>query len=101
MSEPQRRTARVNGITLAEHHWPGPLKPMRPPVVLLHGVLQTGAGMRHLAERPAHARPVLVPGLRGGGESDRATDGYGPATMAEDVAALLHDLDVGSPVVIG
>jgi pimeloyl-ACP methyl ester carboxylesterase len=101
MSEPQRDIARVNGITLAYRHWPGPPAPARPPVVLLHGVLQTGDGMRHLAEQLAQGGEVLAPDLRGRGDSERPPDGYDPATMADDVAALQRHLGLEPAIVIG
>jgi pimeloyl-ACP methyl ester carboxylesterase len=101
MSEPIRASARVNGITLTYRRWTRPDAPTRPPVVLLHGVLQTGAGMRHLAERLAQTHEVVAPDLRGRGDSERPPDGYDPATMAQDVAALLRDLGLESSVVIG
>ena len=56
---------------------------------LLHGVLQTGAGMAHLAEQLSLDREVLVPDLRGRGDSDQPEDGYDPPTMADDVAGLI------------
>jgi pimeloyl-ACP methyl ester carboxylesterase len=101
MSEPTGGTARVNGITLAYRHWAEPGKRACPPVVLLHGGLQTGEGMRHLAEQLALDGDVLVPDLRGRGDSECPADGYDPATMAEDVAALIEHLGVVHPVVIG
>jgi pimeloyl-ACP methyl ester carboxylesterase len=101
MSEPRRGTAIVNGITLAYRHWPRTSEATCPAVVLLHGGLQTGEGMRHLAEQLALDGEVLVPDLRGRGESERPADGYDPATMADDVAALVRQLGVERPVVVG
>jgi pimeloyl-ACP methyl ester carboxylesterase len=69
--------------------------------VLLHGVLQTGEGMRHLADQLALDREVLVPDLRGRGESDRPSDGYDPPTMADDVAGLIDRLGIEQPALIG
>lgn len=100
MREPRRGFAAVNGINLAYRFWPGPGQP-HPAVVLLHGGLQTGEGMRHLAESLALDRAVLVPDLRGRGESERPADGYDPGTMADDVAALIRHLELERPVVIG
>lgn len=93
--------ARVNGIRLAYRLWPGPDMPSHPPVVLLHGLLQTGEGMAHLAAHLARRGPVLVPDLRGRGRSDQPADGYDPGTMADDVAALLDVLAIERPVAIG
>lgn len=101
MSEPRSGTEQVNGITLAYRHWGAAPAAHTPPVVLLHGVLQTGEGMRHLAEQLAHDREVLVPDLRGRGESEQPVAGYDPPTMADDVAALLDRLGMERPALIG
>lgn len=101
MNEPGAGVERVNGIALAFRHWPEPHRAHRPPAVLLHGLLQTGAGMAHLAEQLALDREVLVPDLRGRGASEQPQDGYDPATMADDVAALIASLGIERPVAIG
>jgi pimeloyl-ACP methyl ester carboxylesterase len=101
MSEPTVAFAPANGITMAYRRWPAPERSPHLPVVLLHGGLQTGDGMRHLAECLAQSGPVLVPDLRGRGETDQPEDGYDPATMAADVAALVGHLELGPSVVIG
>ena len=101
MSQPRSGFEQVNGIRLAYRHWPAPPAAQAPAVVLLHGVLQTGDGMRHLAERLSSDRQVLVPDLRGRGDSDRPAGGYDPATMAADVAALMERLEIERPALIG
>ena len=67
---------------------------------LLHGVLQSGEGMRHLAEQLSLDREVLVPDLRGR-DSDRPEGGYDLATMADDVAGLIERLGIERPALIG
>ena len=101
MTEPRTGVERVNGVALAYRHWPAPSRSHRPPAVLLHGVLQTSAGMRHLAEHLALDREVVVPDLRGRGDSEQPADGYDPATMAGDVAALIEMLGLTQPALIG
>lgn len=101
MSESRTGVEQVLGISLAYRRWPEPRRSHRPPVVLLHGVLQTSAGMAHLAEHLALDRAVLVPDLRGRGDSEQPPDGYDPGTMADDVAKLLERLKIVQPVVIG
>jgi pimeloyl-ACP methyl ester carboxylesterase len=91
----------VNGVRIAFRHWSTPAQPAHPPVVLLHGVLQSSEGMRHLAEWLAADGEVLVPDLRGRGQSDRPPEGYDPATMADDVAALIARLGLARPCLIG
>src|SRR5687767_15782870 len=101
MSEPRVGIERVNGIAMAFRHWPEPPHSLHPPVVLLHGVLQTGEGMRHLAEQLSLDREVLVPDLRGRGDSDRPDGGYDPPTMADDVDRLIDRLGIERPALIG
>ncbi len=95
--------AHVNGIQMAYRWWPGPGagRASHPAAVVLHGVLQSGEGMANLAAHLARRGPVLVPDLRGRGGSEQPEDGYDPATMAADVAALIEHLDLDRPVVIG
>ena len=101
MSQSHDDFEQVNGIRLAYRHWPGNPTAPRRPVILLHGVLQSGEGMRHLAEQLSLDREVLVPDLRGRGQSDRPEDGYDPATMAGDVAGLIDRIGIERPVLIG
>ena len=98
---PADGSVRANGIRLRYLAWPGPTPPRYPPVVLLHGVLQSAEGMANLAAHLARHGPVVVPDLRGRGGSDQPAAGYDPATMADDVAALVETLALDRPVVIG
>ncbi|MCC7023629.1 MAG: alpha/beta hydrolase [Thermomicrobiales bacterium] len=101
MTRGELATEHVNGIDLAYRRWEAPAHAQHPPIVLLHGVLQTGEGMRHLADLLASGSEVIVPDLRGRGASEQPAGGYDPSTMADDVAALLDRLGVGPVVVIG
>lgn len=92
---------RVNDVGIAYSRWPAPAAPVHPPVVLLHGVLQSSEGMRHLAVLLATGGEVLVPDLRGRGRSDRPPERYDPGTMADDVAALIERLGIERPCLIG
>jgi pimeloyl-ACP methyl ester carboxylesterase len=98
---PARGETRANGIRLVYRDWAGPAAPSYPPTVLLHGVLQSGEGMANLAAHLARAGRVVVPDLRGRGESGQPAAGYDPGTMADDVAALIELLRLERPVVIG
>lgn len=106
-AQPERGEATVNGVRLAYRTWAGPPRDARrsraaaPPVVLLHGLLQAGDGMANLAAHLARRGPVLVPDLRGRGDSARPVDGYDPGTMAEDVAALIEVLGIDRPIAVG
>lgn len=98
---PEAGTAHVNGVNIAYRLWSGPPVARRAPVVLLHGLLQSGAGMANLAAHLSRRGPVLAPDLRGRGESEQPGAGYDPATMAADVAELMERLAIDLPVVIG
>src|SRR3954447_6658938 len=101
MSEPRIGFAEISGVRLAYPHWRGPGRAQRTPVWVLHGVLQTGEGMRHLAEQLSLDREVLVPDLRGRGESDRPDGRYDPPTMSDDVAGLIDRIGIERPALIG
>jgi haloacetate dehalogenase len=66
------------------------------PIVLLHGFPQTHLMWRHVAAELAADHTVIVPDLRGYGDSDKPTDRdgqtYAKRTMAEDVVALAKAL---------
>ena len=101
MTVPRITRESANGLQMEVRSWPGPDAASNPPVVILHGVLQTSQGMRHLAERMAMDGEVLVPDLRGRGGTDRPDSGYDAATMAEDVGALIEGRGLSPAVVIG
>ncbi|EME98078.1 alpha/beta fold hydrolase [Streptomyces mobaraensis NBRC 13819 = DSM 40847] len=63
-----------------------------PAVVLLHGVPKTGYHWRHLVPQLTPHHTVVVPDLRGLGDSARPADGYDSATMSDDIAALMAHL---------
>ena len=60
------------------------------PIVLLHGFPQTHLMWRHVAADLAADHTVLVPDLRGYGDSDKPThaDAYAKRAMAADILAL-------------
>lgn len=101
MTEPRITRESVNGMGMEVRHWPEPTNAANPPVVILHGVLQTSGGMRHLAERLATDGEVVAPDLRGRGGTDKPDSGYDPASMAEDVGALMESMGLAPAVVIG
>lgn len=96
-----RRTVLVGDLRMSVLDWMGPEQPVNPPVVILHGALQTAEGMANLASHLARRGRVVVPDLRGRGETAQPADGYDPSTMATDVAGLIEQLGIDRPVVIG
>lgn len=85
----------VNGIGL--HYWLGG-DPDGDPVILWHGFLGTGYAWRDVA--PALSRAgcsVLVPDMRGYGDSDKpaGTHGYDARSLAHETRALVQELRFG------
>ncbi|MDA2806762.1 alpha/beta fold hydrolase [Nocardiopsis suaedae] len=72
-----------------------------PAVVLLHGVPKTGYHWRHLVPRLTPHHTVVVPDLRGLGDSARPAGGYDSATMSDDIAALMAGLGHRTYAVVG
>lgn len=72
-----------------------------PAVVLLHGVPKTGYHWRHLVPLLTSSHTVVVPDLRGLGDSSHPSDGYDCATMADDIAALMAHLGYEHYAVVG
>lgn len=72
-----------------------------PAVVLLHGVPKTGYHWRHLVPKLTPAHTVVVPDLRGLGDSARPADGFDSATMSDDIAELMAGLGHETYAVMG
>jgi hypothetical protein len=86
-------TASVNGIQL--HYVIGG---QGDPVVLLHGFPQTWYEWRHIMPALAKNYTVIVPDLRGLGDSSKPETGYDGNTTAEDIYQLLTQLGVNEKI---
>lgn len=64
------------------------------PLVLLHGFGSTWYMWRDVMPALAEQYDVIVPDLRGGGDSAKPVGGYDKRTMAEDIHALVVGLDL-------
>ncbi|WP_338446274.1 alpha/beta hydrolase [Pelagerythrobacter marensis] len=75
----------------------------RAPVFCLHGLTRNARDFAMLAERLAGGRRVIVPEMRGRGESEYARDAssYTPATYVADVEALLAQEGIERFVAVG
>lgn len=62
-----------------------------PPLVLLHGWPQTWYEWRHIIPDLAPHYTLVMPDLRGLGDSSRPVDGYDKKTVANDIWRLVHD----------
>ena len=90
------KTAEVNGTQI--HYQIGG---QGTPVVLLHGYTQTGYMWRPIMAQLAKTHTVIVPDLRGAGDSAKAASGYGKADMAKDIHALVTTVSKEPATVIG
>ena len=90
-----------DGLTLHFRDYPGGED--RVPVVCMHGLTRNARDFAGLARHLAGERRVLVPEMRGRGDSEYARDtaSYTPAIYVEDVAALLDQEAVGRFVAVG
>jgi pimeloyl-ACP methyl ester carboxylesterase len=79
--------ASVNGIQL--HYVIGG---HGPPIVLLHGYPETWYEFRHVMPALAKNHTVVVPDLRGLGDSSKPPSGYDGKTVAEDIHQLVTKL---------
>lgn len=88
-------TVTVGGVRL--HYWVGG-DPAGQPVVLLHGFLSTAYSWREVAPALAAAgMAVLVPDMRGFGDSDKPSGdgGYDARALADECRSLLRETGFG------
>ena len=91
-----KRFAEVNGVRL--HYLIGGTGS---PVVLLHGYAETGRMWRPVMPELAKKHTVIVPDLRGAGESSKPETGYDKKTMAADIHALTESLKLDRVTMVG
>jgi len=74
-----------------------------PPLLCLHGLTRNARDFEPLAERFAGEWRLIVPDMRGRGQSEYARDSasYGIASYVDDVVRLLRQLDCGPVVAVG
>src|SRR5258708_1507184 len=71
------------------------------PVVLLHGYAQTGHMWLPILPRLAERHTVIVPDLRGAGESRKPEAGYDKKNMAVDIHGLTSSLGLPRVSIVG
>ncbi|MCI0366263.1 MAG: alpha/beta hydrolase, partial [Phycisphaerales bacterium] len=72
-----------------------------PPVVLLHGYAETSPMWQPLIPLLATNHTVIVPDLRGAGDSSKPESGYDKKTMAVDIHELVRSLGFNHASVVG
>jgi pimeloyl-ACP methyl ester carboxylesterase len=92
----QHARALVNGVRL--HYY---VAGSGDPVFLLHGVPKTSYYWRKIVPQLTPHFTVIVPDLRGLGDSEKPRDGYDSITMAEDIAELARELGHDTYDVVG
>jgi len=91
-----RSTVRVNGVRL--NVWTGG---QGPALVLLHGYPQTGQMWHKMTPTLMKDFSLIVPDLRGYGDSEKARSGFDKKTMARDISELAASLGHSKYCVMG
>ena len=97
----RKSTITCNGVALSVHRG-GQGKPL----ILLHGFPQNHMCWERVAPQLARSRDVIIPDLRGYGESEAPPNEsgnitYSKRTMAQDIADLLNALAIQRADVLG
>ena len=87
MAGMRRSTVRANGIRM--NVWAGGEGPT---LVLLHGYPQTGQMWHKVSPTLMKRFNLIIPDLRGYGDSEKARSGFDKKTMAKDIACLASEL---------
>lgn len=96
MTGMSRSTVRVNGVRL--NVWTGG---QGPALVLLHGYPQTGQMWHKMTPTLMKDFSLIVPDLRGYGDSEKARSGFDKKTMARDISELAASLGHSRYCVMG
>lgn len=92
-----KSSCKANGIKLHYLRTGG----NKPSVVLLHGLMGSGACWAPLARTLAKDYDVIMPDARGHGHSDAPNHGYSYNELAADVVEFIHALGIAAPVLLG
>ncbi|KEO90796.1 alpha/beta hydrolase [Erythrobacter longus] len=93
----------ADGLTLYFRDYAGPQGYDGPPVLCMHGLTRNSRDFAELAQHIAKTRRVIVPEMRGRGQSDYAPDSstYNPAQYVADVELLLKQEGIDRFISIG
>jgi pimeloyl-ACP methyl ester carboxylesterase len=91
----QTQRARGHGADLSVRRV---AEPVAPPVLLVHGLGVSGSVLQPFARRLLPELAAVVPDLRGHGQSDAPPSGYTPTEYANDLAELIDDLELRTPL---
>ena len=90
-------TATVDGVTIYYRD----IGPRAEPVILLHGFPETGDAFAPVVAALGQRYRLVVPDLRGAGQSQRPPSGYEKKTLATDVKQLMDQLKIERAHVVG
>jgi N-formylmaleamate deformylase len=90
-------TLKANGIDLHYLRTGG----AKPPVILLHGLMLSGACWIPLARTFEKNYDVIMPDARGHGHSSAPGHGYCYDNLATDVMSLIDILELDAPILLG
>jgi pimeloyl-ACP methyl ester carboxylesterase len=95
-ASPVSRYIKAYGIGVHYLEWAG----KGTPVVLVHGLYDTSQVWSAIAPRFAATHRVLAIDRRGSGLTDKPTEGYDHKTLADDLAAFIESLRLGSVILV-
>jgi pimeloyl-ACP methyl ester carboxylesterase len=87
----------TNGIRIHYYRTGG----AKPPLLLLHGVTDSGLCWTRVARALEGEYDVIMPDARGHGFSDGPETGFSIEILAEDVAGLIQALQLQQPYILG
>ena len=87
----------ANGVDLHYHRTGGD----KPPIILLHGISDNGLCWTPVAKQLENDFDVIMVDARGHGKSVAPELDFGLELMADDVAALIKELDLHAPMLLG
>lgn len=93
----QRRDVIANGIRQHILRTGGD----KPPLLLLHGFMESGVSWLHLARALAGSFDVIMPDARVHGHSEGGASGFSPEILTDDILSLVEMLKLERPVVLG
>jgi pimeloyl-ACP methyl ester carboxylesterase len=70
-------------------------------VILLHGLSDSSFSFSRVLPSLSRVHRILVPDLRGHGDSDLPLEGYAPVDMATDVLAFMDALRIARATIVG
>jgi len=73
----------------------------KPPLLMLHGFMESGVSWLRLARVLAGRFDVIMPDARVHGQSERGMEGFSPQILTDDALSLVEVLELERPVVLG